>query len=214
MADMNEHRQDGPALIRAFHERALVLLDREDTNAARQKIAHLLRELSRRPDILPAVELERLHDAGTTATILHQGPGGRGALMLLRLPSERATPIHNHHSWGVACVVQGTNRYWRWERLDDLQDPDRAEVRLVEVFEHGPGEYAMWGDPPQDLHAQQGVGEAAYEFVFFGRNPNLQPRSYFDPETGVITHAAATDPMTADMDVDDALVSVSGADAE
>jgi len=27
----------------------------------------------------------------------------------------------------------------------------------------------------------------AYEFVFFGRNPNLQPRAYFDPETGSVT---------------------------
>lgn len=194
-----EARRD--ALIRAFHERAMILLDREDTETARQEIADLLQELSMRPNILPSVELERLHDAGTTATILHEGPDGRGALMLLRLPSELATPIHNHHSWGVACVVEGINRYWRWERLDDLQGPDRAKVRLVEVFEHGPGDYAMWGDPPQDLHAQQGVDEPAYEFVFFGRNPNLQPRSYFDPETGIVTHAAATDSMTANANV-------------
>ncbi|HEU0165365.1 MAG TPA: hypothetical protein VFQ54_10000, partial [Thermomicrobiales bacterium] len=133
----------------------------------------------------------------STATILHQGEDGYGALMLLRLPAEAPTPVHNHNSWGVACVVEGTNRYWRWERLDDLADPDRAEIRLVETFEHGPGEYAMWGDPPQDLHAQQGVGEAAYEFVFFGRNPNLQPRAYFDPGTGTVTYSAATDAMAA-----------------
>lgn len=196
MADVNEQQQDGSALIQAFHQQALELLDREDTEASRQEIARLLQELSLRPGILPTVALERLHNAATTATILHQGPDGRGALMLLRLSSDQPTPIHNHNCWGVACVVQGRNRYWRWERLDDLADPDHADIRLLEVFDHGPGEYAMWGDPPQDLHAQQGIDEAAYEFVFFGRNPNLQPRAYFDPETGAVTYAAATEPMT------------------
>jgi len=184
------------ALIADFHARALALLDAGDTPEARQEIARQLQELARVEGILPEVELARLHDAGSTATILHQGEDGRGALMLLRLPPEQPTPVHNHNTWGVACVVQGVNRYWRWERLDDLSDPDRAEVRLAEVFEHGVGEYVLWGDPPHDLHAQQGADEVAYEFVFFGRNPNLQPRAYFDPETGAITYAVATDALT------------------
>ncbi len=192
-----ERQQDNrETLIRQFHERAMDELDHQDRNAGRLEIARLLQELARQPDILPAVELERLHDAGTTATILHQGPDGRGALMLLRLPPEQPTPVHNHNCWGVACVVQGRTRYWQWERLDDLRDRDRAEIRLVAVFEHEPGDYTMWGDPPQDLHAQQGIGNAAYEFVFFGRNPNLKPRAYFDPATGSVTYAAATDAMT------------------
>ena len=87
-------------------------------------------------------------------------------------------------------MIQGTNRYWRWERLDDGSDPDRADPRLGEVFDHGPGEYVLWDDP---LHVQQGVDGVAYEFVFFGRNPNLQPRAYFDPATGQATYAAAVD---------------------
>ena len=182
-------------LIHAFHTRALELLDGDDgTGANRGEIARQLRELALVPGILPETNLERLHDAGSTATILHQGEDGRGALMLLRLPDEAPTPVHNHNTWGVAVVIQGTNRYWRWERLDDLSDPNHAEIRLGETFMHGPGEYVLWGDPPQDLHAQQGVDGAAYEFVFFGRNPNLQPRAYFDPETGAVTYASAVDP--------------------
>jgi predicted metal-dependent enzyme (double-stranded beta helix superfamily) len=181
-------------LIEAFHTRALQLLDSDDDSGRnREQIAHLLRDLALQPGILPDVALERLHDAGSTATILHQGNDGRGALMLLRLPDDAPTPVHNHNTWGVAVVIQGENRYWRWERLDDLSDPDHAELRLGEEFVHGPGEYVLWGDPPHDLHAQQGEGGVAYEFVFFGRNPNLRPRAYFDPETGVVTHAPAVD---------------------
>ena len=179
-------------LIRAFHERALALLDSDEDGKNRPEIARLLQELALQPDILPKVELARLHDAGSTATILHQGDDGRGALMLLRLPDDAPTPVHNHNTWGVAAVIEGTNRYWRWERLDDLSDPEHAELHMAEVFDHGPGEYVLWGDPPHDLHAQQGIDGIAYEFVFFGRNPNLQPRAYFDPDTGRVTYASAT----------------------
>lgn len=179
--------------IRAFHERALALLHADDNGSNRPEIARLLQELAQEPDILPQVALTRLHDSGSTATILHQGEDGRGALMLLRLPDEAPTPVHNHNTWGVAAVITGTNRYWRWERLDDLSDPDRAELRLAEVFDHGPGSHVLWGDPPHDLHAQQGIDGDAFEFVFFGRNPNLQPRAYFDPETGRVTYASAAD---------------------
>ena len=189
---MTDSRRD--ELIEEFHTRALELLDTDDKiGTNRAEIARLLQELALRPGILPNVDLARLHDSGSTATILHQGEDGRGALMLLRLPDDAPTPVHNHNTWGVAVVIEGTNRYWRWERLDDLGDPERAELRLGEVFDHGPGEYVVWGDPPHDLHAQQGVDGAAFEFVFFGRNPNLQPRAYFDPETGQVTYAAAVD---------------------
>ena len=182
--------------IAAFHEQAQEILERHgETQTAREAIQAALQDLALVPGVLPEVALQQLHDTGSTATILHQGRDGRGALMLLRLPAEAPTPIHNHNTWGVACVVQGRNRYWNWERLDDGQDPHRAEIRLLEVIEHGPGESVAWGDPPQDLHAQQGIDEAAYEFVFFGRNPNLQPRAYFDPDSGAVTYAYAADAM-------------------
>lgn len=182
--------------IEAFHRWALALLaSGGDPAAVRAEIRQGLERLAAEPGILPDVALARLHDTGSTATILRQGPDGAGALMLLRLPAAAATPVHNHNCWGVACVIQGRNRYWRWERLDDRSDPDRAEMRLAGVIDHGPGESVAWDDPLQDWHAQQGIDTDAFEFVFFGRNPNLQPRAYFDPETGAVTYAAATDQM-------------------
>ena len=179
--------------IARFHAEALALLDTlGDTPAARAEIQHRLLHLATQPDILPAVELRQLHDTGSTATILHEGPDGRGALMLLRLPAEAPTPVHNHNTWGIAVVIAGRNRYWRWERHDDGADPTRGDLRLAEVFDHGPGEAVAWDEPPHDWHAQQGIDQAAYEFVFFGVNPNRQPRAYYDSATGAITHADAT----------------------
>jgi predicted metal-dependent enzyme (double-stranded beta helix superfamily) len=183
--------------IAAFHSRALSLLEADgDTIDTRAAIKSLLVDLATIPGILPDVALDRLHTTGSSATILHEGPDGIGALMLLRLPPDQATPVHNHNSWGISCVVSGRNRYWRWERLDDGEDPDRGDLRLVEVLDQGPGDAMLWDDPPQDWHAQQGLDGDAFEFVFFGRNPLLRPRAYYDPETHVITYAYASDSMT------------------
>jgi hypothetical protein len=40
-----------------------------------------------------------------------------------------------------------------------------------------------FADTPGDIHSQQGHGgEPVWELVFFGRDPNVKPRLYFDPE--------------------------------
>jgi hypothetical protein len=46
---------------------------------------------------------------------------------------------------------------------------------------------ALWAR----IHSQQGIGEAAWELVYFGRDPNARPRLYFDPDTGRVEEHAA-----------------------
>jgi hypothetical protein len=41
------------------------------------------------------------------------------------------------------------------------------------------------------IHSQQGIGEAAWELVYFGRHPNARPRLYFDPASGRVEERAA-----------------------
>jgi hypothetical protein len=41
------------------------------------------------------------------------------------------------------------------------------------------------------IHSQQGIGEAAWELVYFGRDPNARPRLYFDPASGRVEERAA-----------------------
>lgn len=106
-------------------------------------------------------------------------------LVRARFGPEAMTPIHNHGSWGVIGVYKGRDRYQIWQRLDDGEGDGAAEVRLVEERVLGPGDVAILPPPPQDIHAQQGLdGEAAYEYVLFGRNAMTLPRLYFDHEAG------------------------------
>ena len=156
-----------------------------------RQIGERMRLLAGRGDLLDGYRLPRLHDSSASAAIV--GRHGDGSvLMLARFPEEAPTPVHNHNSWGVVHVLRGHDRYERWSRLDDGADAARAELRLEEELALGPGQVVWFGDPPQDLHAQQGISGPVWELVYFGRDPNAAPRAYFDPATGVVTYADAS----------------------
>lgn len=53
------------------------------------------------------------------------------------------------------------------------------------------GDVTWFPAPPNDLHSQQGLSEAAWELVYFGRDPLAAPRLYFDPESGTVEERAA-----------------------
>ena len=128
---------------------------------------------------------------GAASTILAEGRDG-SVLMLARFPPDAPTPVHNHNSWGVVCVIEGRDRYVAWRRLDDGSDPRHAEIEVVEERELDPGDVVWFDPPPQDVHSQQGIGGDVWELVCFGRNPNREPRAYFDPASGAVTYASAT----------------------
>jgi hypothetical protein len=134
--------------------------------------------------------LDALHESSAQATILGRGPKG-STLMLGRFVAEAPTPVHNHNSWGVICVIRGRDRHILWARQDDGSQPGKAQLRIVETRELGPGDVAWFPEAPGDIHSQQGIGEPAWELVYFGSDPMARPRLYFDPESGRVEERAA-----------------------
>jgi predicted metal-dependent enzyme (double-stranded beta helix superfamily) len=159
------------------------------TESAFREIGELLRGLATHPGLFSEERLASLHGSAS-ATILARDPTGP-VLMLARFPDESPTAVHNHNSWGVLCVARGHDRYTSWRRMDDGADPSRAELRPLDERELAEGDVAWFGEPPHDIHSQQGVDGPAWELVFFGRDPNAQPRAYFDVDAGLVTYAAA-----------------------
>ena len=146
-----------------------------------EAVGRLLAESSREPGFFAEREMRSLHGGETTSTILESDSDGL-TLMLGRFAPEE-TPVHNHHSWGVACVVEGKDRYRHW-RLDS---DGRISVLYEKVL--GPGDFVAWLDPPHDIHSQQGIGGTALELVLFGKNVMKIERDYYDPETGAVRTA-------------------------
>ena len=167
-----------------------LVADRGANPAAFARIGDLLRIVAADATLIDESRLDALHQSSAQATILGHRRAG-STLMLGRFSAEAPTPVHNHNSWGVLCVVRGRDRHIVWRRQDDGSRLGWAELEIIETRELAPGDVAWFPDVPGDIHSQQGIGEAAWELVYFGRDPNARPRMYFDPETGRVEERAA-----------------------
>jgi predicted metal-dependent enzyme (double-stranded beta helix superfamily) len=182
--------EPGSGLEPFFDAAERLVADHGPSATAFMRIGDHLRQLAADPTLIGKARLDALHQASAQATILGHGPKG-STLMLARFTDEVPTPVHNHNSWGVICVVRGRDRHIIWARQDDGAQPGQAKLRIIESRELDPGDIAWFPDVPGDIHSQQGIGEAAWELVYFGRDPNARPRLYFDPDRGRVEERAA-----------------------
>jgi predicted metal-dependent enzyme (double-stranded beta helix superfamily) len=169
-------------MVADFMSRAREMLADGVNDQSLNAVANLLSEVSREPDFIPQAEMKTLHGGNTTSAILQTDPDGL-TLMLGRFSAQEETPVHDHNSWGIACVVQGKDRYRHWHHDDE------GNLKVLYEKELGPGSFVTWLDPPHDIHSQQGIGGTAIELVLFGKNVMTIPRNYYSPETGEVRTA-------------------------
>lgn len=147
-----------------------------------RQVGEVLAAASREPGFIEASDMKSLHGGDSSATVLQSDADGL-TLMLGRFSPTEETPVHNHNSWGIACVVQGRDRYRHWR----LGGDGRLSILYEKVLE--PGQFVVWLDPPHDIHSQQGIEKPALELVLFGKNVMTIPRNYYDPATGKVRTA-------------------------
>ena len=165
-----------------FMATARELLAAGVTEESLHAVGRLLAESSGAPGFIPDSEMRTLHGSESTFTVLQSDPDGL-TLMLARFSPHAETPVHDHNSWGVACVVRGQDRYRHWE----VGAGGRVQILYEKVL--GPGHFVTWHEPPRDIHSQQGVDGEALELVLFGKNVTAMPRRYYDPESGEVRTA-------------------------
>ncbi|MGA7911852.1 MAG: hypothetical protein WCC30_09955 [Candidatus Dormiibacterota bacterium] len=142
-------------------------------------VGQLLADASRESGFVGEHEMRALHGADSSFKLLQTDPDGL-TLMLARFSPYEETPVHDHSSWGVACVVKGRDRYRHWK----LGEGGRLSLLYEKELE--PGSFVTWLDPPHDIHSQQGIGDDALELVLFGKNVTSIPRHYYDTATGQV----------------------------
>ena len=101
-----------------FMAQARELLRAGPNTKSLHQVGILLAEASAKPGFIPEVEMHRLHGGDSTFTVLQTDPDGL-TLMLARFSPAEETPVHDHSSWGVACVVKGKDRYRHWQLAED-----------------------------------------------------------------------------------------------
>lgn len=159
------------------------------TEGSLQAIGERLRRLCGTEQLRSKGELTSMHGTESTAAVLHSEGQEGLTLVLAKFTDQAPTPVHDHGAWAVACVVQGRDHYYAWERLDDGADPEKAVVRIASERELGPGDVIYWRDPPHDIHSQQGIGGSVWELILFGKNTMIRPRHYFNTQTGNVREA-------------------------
>lgn len=149
------------------------------TEDSLREIGQLLAHSSSAPGFVQEREMRALHGGDSSFTLLQTDPDGL-TLMLARFSPHAETPVHDHSSWGVACVVKGRDRYRHWQ----LEDGGRLRLLYEKVLE--PGSFVTWLDPPRDIHSQRGIDDDALELVLFGKDVTTIPRHYYDTTTGEV----------------------------
>ncbi|MGH3715761.1 MAG: hypothetical protein ACRDT4_20230 [Micromonosporaceae bacterium] len=119
-----------------------------------------------------ATRRSRVSGAGV---VLAEAPTGH--VMVVRyFPPGQLTPIHGHSGWGALVLLSGHGRYETWQPVDD------SYARLTNVCDLTAGDSFAWGEPPLDVHRQEGLARGATELTIFKRHPYHTWAPQFQPE--------------------------------
>ena len=158
------------------------------TDAAMKQIQVALAELAQVEGLRDRPDMKGLHGSKSTEAIVLATEGDDGlTLILARFAPNEPTPIHDHGTWAVLYVIEGRDRYIEWERLDDGNDSEHAELKVKLERALKPGDSVHWYGPPGDIHSQIAQDGPAWELILAGTNMMTKPRHYFDDDSGHVT---------------------------
>ena len=139
------------------------------TGADGRRLAQILAE---RADILDLSEARQVTtETGRSVVLAHrpQGP----ALVLRWFAPGQPTTIHDHGTWGALVVLEGEERYDRYER----SGADAAELQATHYLRAG--DTLWWPAPPGDVHLQEGVSLGALDLILLGGDPDSAPTTQY-----------------------------------
>jgi len=94
-----------------------------------------------------------------------------------------AVPVHNHGTWEFIAPHRGTFSYTSFVRVDDRSTDGLARLEAVEERTLQPGDAAVCGPPPDDIHTFTAHGD---DVLLLGMNhgPLASRRTYYDVAAG------------------------------
>ena len=102
--------------------------------------------------------------SGLPGQKLYDDSDGMFRLLLAQYPPNTPTAIHSHEGWVVVGLLEGSERYTSWRRVDDGSTP-LARLELVQDHHILPGEFGYLYDGPFNVHRQAAESEGAVELV-------------------------------------------------
>lgn len=113
------------------------------------RVAEVLRADLPSPAILTAEQLAGDPDGYQTHLLYVEPDGSFSVTVMVWLPGQE-TPVHDHLTWCVTAVMQGTEH-------EEIYAPDGDGLRLVARKENPAGEVSAFA-PPGDIHLVRNAG--------------------------------------------------------
>ncbi len=173
-------------------ERVRVLAASGLSESARLRhVAEAARDLVATPVVLRP-EDRQVPPVGYGRNLLHRDAEHQFVVIAMVWPPETGGLPHDHGTWGVVAVSEGSVQVTNFEREDDGSDPARARLRAVETLRASQGAIATVLPPHADFHSVRNTDtdRTAVTIHIYGREPRLFHR--VDLATGLLTEVELT----------------------
>jgi predicted metal-dependent enzyme (double-stranded beta helix superfamily) len=149
-----------------------------DIAAAKHDMLGLLERLARQPDLL-AVALPRPSAHGVDGGWLYWD--GEINIFSARFPEGVAVPVHDHGTWEIVGVYDGSLEYRSYKRLDDGSREGHANLEPTEERVLRAGQFSIVPPPPDDIHGFR-PRDGAMTMIGVIHGGYGENRHYFDVE--------------------------------
>lgn len=103
---------------------------------------------------------------------------------LLKKPGE-STPVHDHaHTWTLYGVLRGTEKVIRFERADEGESDEKADLRQISEHDVTPGYIDFVR--PYDIHVEHTGPEPVVGIIFRDQRVGDFFQNYYDSQSGEI----------------------------
>ncbi|YAF95817.1 MAG: cupin [Nodularia sp. CChRGM 3473] len=153
------------------------ILDKFKSDRQRlQLICPLVRRLLTSSDWLQGEYLEPDPETGWSVLTLYDEPNFPLTVQTVAWLPGRVSPIHNHATWGVVALINGSEKNMLWRRTDN-----NGRIEKIGEIILSPGEIISL--MPDAIHSIEALGdEPTISFNLYGET-NYEQRFEFDPVT-------------------------------
>ena len=150
----------------------------EACETIRPSFAELLADDTWLPDAYRAPVPDSGMGGGIGQWLLFRAGDGSLSLFSLVVPSNSATPVHDHLAWGLVGLYQGTQE-------EEIYDPAGGALRLAESRMLERGDFYSLLPPRDDIHRVRTTSqEASVSIHLLTNDTGCVWRHSYDPETG------------------------------
>lgn len=137
-------------------------------------------------------ELRYIPPVGYGRNLIHRDPDHGFVVIAMVWPPNAqgcAGSPHDHGTWGVVAVSEGTVKLTTWQREDDGSDKTKAMLRQTSCVDGKPGDISHVLPPHEDIHSvwNASTDRPALSIHTYGRD--MKRCRVFDERSGSIAFA-------------------------